>query len=71
MKNKRKMKISRLLGLVLLSFVVILTGCDPTDEQVQKVDYDPNKPITITSWPYFALQRRLSSFMMTPYCVSG
>lgn len=51
MKKKRKINISRFVTLMLLSFGVFLVGCnDPLNEQTKKVDYDPNKPITLTSF---------------------
>lgn len=48
MKKKRKMEINRIL--ILLSVIVFFGGCDDTLEQGQKVDYDPGKPIEITSF---------------------
>ncbi|MHB9055964.1 MAG: IPT/TIG domain-containing protein [Paludibacteraceae bacterium] len=51
MKKKRHMKIYRLVLLALFSGIVFLSGCvNPLDEKGRKIDYDPNKPVKITSF---------------------
>lgn len=51
MKKKSNFKFSRVIVLMLLSFAVLLVGCDdPIDEQGPKIEHNPNKPVTITSF---------------------
>lgn len=51
MKKKSNFGISRVFVLALLSVIVFFVGCvDPLKEDGPKVEHDPNKPVTITSF---------------------
>ncbi len=51
MKKKRKMNIYRYISLVFFSGFVFLGACnDPIDEGEKKTEYDPSKPVIITSF---------------------